>query len=241
MRKSLFLAIALLAGASAAAFGDDFEGRAPALRSATQVEWNWDGGSYAAIAVPATVHYQASGSPRIIVKGPADLVERVRFQDGELRLKERLFNNWNWNKNSERLDVTLIGMTLTKIGLAGKVDMDMGEIHQSELALSIAGSGSFQAHGNADALVLRVAGSGDYHLDKLAARDVQVQIAGSGRIEAASPQSARVKIVGSGQVHFVAMPKDINTNIIGSGKISDASGQVIDKHFGSEHRKHKWG
>jgi hypothetical protein len=238
MRKSLFLAAALVVSTSVA-FGDDFEGKTAAMRTATQVEWNWDGGTYAAIGVPVTVHYQASGSPRIIVKGPADLVERVRFQDGELRLKERLFNNWNWNKNGERLDVTLVGMKLTKIGVAGKVDMDMGEIHQSELALSIAGSGSFQARGNADDLRLRVAGSGDYHLDKLAARDVQVQIAGSGRIEAASPQSARIKIVGSGQVHFVAMPKDIDTNIVGSGQISDASGQVIDKHFGSDRYRRK--
>ena len=230
MRKSLFLAPVLLAGISVAAFGDDFEGKAPAVRTTDRVEWNWDGGDRAAIAVPATVHYQASGTPRVIVKGPADLVERVRFQDGELKLKQRLFGNWD--THGEKLDVTLTGMKLTQIGLAGKVDMDMGEIHQSELQLSIAGSGSFQARGNADDLTLRVAGSGDYHLDKLAAHDMKVNIAGSGRIDAASPQSARVNIVGSGQVHFVAMPGDIATNIIGSGQISDASGKVIDHHFG---------
>lgn len=236
MRRSFFLAAAFLA-VSAPAIGDDFEGKAPAVRTATQVEWNWDGGDQASIGVPSTVHYQASGSPRIIVKGPADLVERVRFQDGELRLKQRLFGHWD--RNDEKLDVTLVGMKLNKIGLAGKVDMDMGEIHQPELQLSIAGSGSFAARGNADDLTLRVAGSGDYHLDKLQTRDVEVKIAGSGRIEAASPQSARVSIVGSGQVHFIAMPKDISTSVIGSGRISDASGQVIDKHFGKERRR-KW-
>ena len=238
MRKSLFLAALLLSSVSVAAFGDDFEGKPPAVRTTDRVEWNWDGGDRAEIGVPATVHYQPSGTPRVIVKGPADLVERVRFQDGELKLKERLFGNWD--SHGEKLDVTLVGMKLTKVGLAGKVDMDMGEIHQSELQLSIAGSGSFEARGNADDLTLHVAGSGDYHLDKLATHDVRVNIAGSGRIDAASPQSAKVNIVGSGQVHFVAMPNDISTNIIGSGRISDASGKVIDRHFGSD-RHHERG
>jgi hypothetical protein len=107
--------------------------------------------------------------------------------------------------------------------------MDMGEIHQDALRLSIAGNGSFNASGNADDLTLNVAGSGDYHLGKLAARTMRVSIAGSGHIDAASPSSARINIVGSGQVRFDNMPKDISTSIIGSGRISDASGRVIDR------------
>jgi hypothetical protein len=49
-------------------------------------------------------------------------------------------------------------------------------------------------------------------------------------VEAASPSTAHINIVGSGQVRFAAMPKDISTNIIGSGRISDANGHVIDRH-----------
>jgi hypothetical protein len=233
MRKSLFLGAALLIGASAVAAADDFEGKPPAVKTAIQVEWAWDGGDRAEIAVPATVHYQLSGSPRVIVKGPVDLIERVRFQDGELKLKERLFGNWG--NTGERLDVTITGVKLRKVGLAGKVDMDMGEIHQDELQLSIAGKGSFNASGSADNLMLNVAGSGEYHLGKLVAHSVKVSIAGSGDVDTASPQQARVSIVGSGKVHFVAMPSDISTSIIGSGHISDASGRVIDRHFGSDH------
>jgi hypothetical protein len=230
MRKTVFLAAGLLITASAVcvALGDDFDGEAPAVKTATQVEWAWDGGDRAEIAVPATVHYQAGGAPRVIVRGPADLLERVRYQDGELKMKDRLFGDTD--NHGETLDVTLTGMKLQKVELAGRVDMDMGEIHQDELQLSIAGRGSFDASGNADNLMLHIAGSGDYHLGKLAARTVKVDIAGSGQIDAASPASARISIVGSGQVRFAAMPKDISTNIIGSGRISDADGHVIDRH-----------
>ena len=231
MHKSFVLAAGLLISASAfgVALGDDFEGKTPAVKTATQVEWVWDGGDKAEIAVPATVHYQASGTPRVIVKGPADLIDRVRFQDGELKMQWRLFGD-NDNNKGERLDVTITGVKLRQVGLAGRVDMDMGEIHQPELQLSIAGRGSLNASGSADNLMLHIAGSGDYNLGKLAAKTVKVDIAGSGHVESTSPQSARVSIVGSGEVHFTAMPQDISTNIIGSGRISDANGHVITRH-----------
>ena len=230
MRKTLFLAAGFLITASAVcvALGDDFDGEAPAVKTATQVEWAWDGGDRAEIAVPATVHYQAGGTPRVIVRGPADLLDRVRYQNGALKMKDRLFGNTE--NHGETLDVTLTGMKLEKVELAGRVDMDMGEIHQDQLQLSIAGRGRFNVSGSADNLTLHVAGSGDYELDKLAARTMQVGIAGSGHVDSASPQSARISIVGSGEVHFVTMPKDISTNIIGSGRISDADGHVITRH-----------
>ena len=237
MRTSLFLITGIAAACLIGpALGDDyFEGKTPAVKTADRVEWAWDGGDKAAIAVPATVHYQASGSPRIIVRGPADLIDRVRFQDGELKMQWRLFGD-NRNNNGETLDVTITGAKLRNVALAGKVDMDMGEIHQDTLRLSIAGKGSFNASGSADNLELHVAGSGDYHLGKLAAHTMRVDIAGSGHVDAASPSSARINIVGSGQVNFVAMPKDISTNIIGSGRISDASGRVIDRHDSDDRR-----
>jgi len=230
MHKSLFLASGLLITVSAicVALGDDFEGEAPAVKTADRVEWAWDGGDRAEIAVPAKVHYQAGGTPRVIVRGPANLLDRVRFQDGELKLKERLFGDWNIG--GERLDVTISGVKLRQVGLAGHVDMNMGEIHQDQLQLSIAGSGSFDASGSADDLSVHIAGSGDYQLGELAARTMLVDIAGSGKVDAASPSSAHINIMGSGQVHFVAMPKDISANISGSGRISDAEGHVIDRH-----------
>ena len=230
MRKTLILASSLLicASAACAALGDEFDGVAPALKTADRVEWAWDGGDRAEIAVPATVHYQAGGTPRVIVAGRRIFWTGCVFQDGELKLKENLFGDND--THGEKLDVTLTGMKLQKVELAGRVDMDMGEIHQDQLQLSIAGRGSLNASGNADDLTVHIAGSGDYQLGKLAARSIRVDIAGSGQVEAASPATARINIVGSGQVRFAAMPKDISTNIIGSGRISDADGHVIDRH-----------
>ncbi len=197
------------------------------MQTADRLEWAWDGGDRAGIAVPATVHYQAGGQPRVIVRGPADLLKRVRYDHGELGLERSLFD---WSNDDERLDVTLTGMTLHKVGLAGRVDLDMGQIHQDRLDISISGRGSVAASGKADDLSLRISGSGDYQLGKLAAKSLDVRISGSGQVSAASADHARVSISGSGDVHFAsAMPKDISTSISGSGSVSDSEGRVIGR------------
>ena len=232
----LSLGVVLLALAfSTAGMGNDFSGKAPAVKTAGRLEWAWDGSDRVEIAAPATVHYQAGGTPRVIVQGPADLLDRVRFRDGELKLEQDLFGDSGGH--GERLDVTLTGMTLHRVNLAGSGDMDMGEIHQDQLRLSIAGSASFSASGNADDLSLDIAGSGQCHLTKLETRTMRVDIAGSGQVDAASPQSARVSIMGSGRLRFAAMPREISSHIAGSGRISDASGQIVDRH---RRRERSW-
>jgi hypothetical protein len=229
MLKSIFLGVSLLTGVCVAkALADDITGEPPAIKTTDRLEWAWDGGDRVGIALPATVHYQAGGQPRVIVRGPADLLTRVRYDHGELGLERSLFD---WNSGGEKLDVTLTGMTLRKVGLAGKVDMTMGEIHQDRLDLSIAGRGTVEASGSADDLSLRIAGSGDYQLGKLAAKSLAVRIAGSGQVAAAGADHARVSISGSGDVHFAAaMPGDIRTSITGSGSVSDAQGRVIGRN-----------
>jgi hypothetical protein len=210
-----------------AGIGATFSGDTPALKTADRLEWAWDGGDRVEIGVPATVHYQPGGTPRVIVRGPADLLQRVRFEDGNLDLQQDFFGD---GSHGESLDVTLTGMTLHRVGLSGHVVMDMGEIHQDSLQISISGHGTVDASGNADDLSLNISGSGEYHLGKLMARSVRVAISGSGHVESSSPASAQVSISGSGNVHFVAMPKDISSHISGSGRISDDNGQVIDSH-----------
>src|SRR5580700_4555648 len=97
MFKSVLLALTILPLAGAALADDftgDFRGEKPAVQTADRLEWAWDGGDRVGVALPATVHYQAGGSPRVIVRGPADLLKRVRYDHGDLGLERTLFD-WN--------------------------------------------------------------------------------------------------------------------------------------------------
>jgi hypothetical protein len=243
MRHSVLLSTLLLTAAALTGMAltgmaqaqDFFDGEKPAVQTADRVEWAWDGGDRVGIAVPATVHYQPGGTPRVIVKGPSDLLARVRYDHGELGLARSMFD-WNWN--GEKLDVTLTGMTLRQVALAGRVDMDMGALKQDRLQISIAGRGMVEASGHADDLLLKIAGSGEYKLGKLTAQSLQVKIAGSGQVDAGAADHADVNIAGSGDVHFAsAMPKDIQTRISGSGTVSDAEGRTIGRREARNRRE----
>jgi hypothetical protein len=235
MHKTIFLgASALMAvcvvGASRA---DDFTGEKPAVQTADRLEWAWDGGDRLAVAVPGTVHYQASGSPRVIVRGPADLLSRVRYDHGELRMENDFFRSFS----DEKLDVTVSGTPLRRVGVAGSADVELGELHQDRLVLSIAGSGKLAASGQADDLSLHIAGSGHGDLAKLSSKNFAAHIAGSGKVDAGGAEQGSVSIAGSGEVQFAtAMPKDMNVHVTGSGIVRDANGQVIGRNEARLHR-----
>jgi hypothetical protein len=249
MLKSLILTTTMLAGVCAigAALADDFDGEKPAVQTADRLEWAWDGGDRLGVAVPGTVHYSQGGAPRVIVRGPADLLKRVRYDHGELELEHSLFN---WDSGNEKLDITVTGTTLRKVGIAGSADVQMGEVHQDRLALSIAGSGSFEGSGKVDDLSLHIAGSGNVHLGKMtsgkleahisgngnletgASGDLDAEISGSGGLETGAADHARISISGSGDVHFAAaMPQDISVHVSGSGTVTDSNGRIIGGRY----------
>ena len=224
--RSIFTLI-LLGGTCLAAtsLADDFTGEKPAVQTADRLEWAWDGGDHFSVGGAAIVHYQPGGDARIVIKGPADLLSQVRYDHGRVRMDDGFFGR---PFRDEKLDITLTGMTLRDVSLAGCSVMDMGDIQQDRLVLSIAGSGSVDAGGRAEDLNLHIAGSGDAHLDKLSSARLEAHIAGSGEANLDTTDRAEISIAGSGKLHFTgAAPRDISSHVAGSGVITDSGGLVI--------------
>jgi hypothetical protein len=98
-------------------------------------------------------------------------------------------------------------------------DMDLGHIEQQNLRISVLASGSATAEGKVDRLTVNVMGSGRANLGRLAARQVQVTIAGSGDVTVAPSDELKVTIMGSGDVHLTTRPAKIQQQIMGSGQI----------------------
>ena len=87
----------------------------------------------------------------------------------------------------------------------------------------LAGSGTMKASGKADMVKISIAGSGDAHLGELAAKTVKLVIAGSGNAEIAPQDEAKIEIAGSGDVRLLTEPKNVDSNIFGSGRIIHAA------------------
>lgn len=101
----------------------------------------------------------------------------------------------------------------------GSRDTDLGHIDQQTLKITVANSGSITAEGKVEDLFITVLGSGEAKLGKLAARNVTVQIMGSGDATVAPAEKLAVTIMGSGSVHLKTRPAQVTRQIMGSGEI----------------------
>ena len=96
------------------------------------------------------------------------------------------------------------------------------------------GSGDVEAEGSTDNLKVAMHGSGDAKLGRLAAKNADVNIVGSGEAEIAPAEKLNVGIVGSGDVQLRTEPKSIDVSIRGSGEVIHPDGRTEDRHHSYE-------
>jgi hypothetical protein len=204
-------------------FGDSDSPRCDLSLTGQQATRNlaWDGRDTAAVAVPANIHYRRGQGDQVVVTGDSALVPHIHVVDGAVRLDCRIRG-----LRGTRLEVTLPGREFEGFTIAGVGDMSLENIDQPDLKITVAGAGNVAASGNVKRLELQVAGASDAKLAGLAVDRVAVHIAGSSQIDVAPKDDLEANIVGSGTVMLHSEPKNIETHIIGSGRIIHPDGSV---------------
>lgn len=99
------------------------------------------------------------------------------------------------------------------------------------------GSGNIEADGSTDDLRVAMHGSGDARLGRLAAKNADVRIAGSGEAEIAPAEKLNVGIAGSGDVQLRTEPKSLDASIHGSGEVIHPDGRTEDRHHSYRHAR----
>lgn len=216
MKTALFALLALpLCVAAATARDWNFRPVQPAVDQPGHREWAWEGDDGLAVEAPVTVHYSPAGSPRVIATGPAKMVSHMQFGQGRIRVDD------DWHSNGhDKVEVTVTGVTVHKIALAGSGRAELNGLALDNLRLSVAGSGNVKADGRADRVELSIAGSGDVDMDQVAVRDTNIRIAGSGTVRMTPRDVANVSITGSGDVRMRARPASLHQTTTGSGRVS---------------------
>ena len=111
-----------------------------------------------------------------------------------------------------------------KLEIAGSGRAEVGQLAARTTRLDIAGSGTVIAKGASDDLNVEIGGSGRADFGNVASRTARVEIGGHGDVDIAPTEEAKIEIGGSGDVTLHSNPKELNTEIGGSGRIHRLAG-----------------
>jgi hypothetical protein len=195
-------------------WSDGFQPQEPSVSRPGYREWVWDGKDGLGVAVPATVHYRRSGPARIVITGPEETLMHLRVGQGQIR-----HDNSHDLFRQGRLEITVSGVALRAVMLAGSPTIDMGSLDQDRLDIAINGSGAASGEGRVRDIKLAIHGSGKVDFGGVAARRADISIAGSGTVSVGPHEAANVAITGSGIVRLTAQPAELHRAVIGSGDI----------------------
>jgi hypothetical protein len=202
-------------------FGDRPRCEKTGAATATSRTLEWDGGDEVSLNVPGRARYSPNGDRQMHISGDPDIVARVRVRNGHIELDCR---SWSWGDRA--LEITLPGKRFDKFGIAGSGKLELNDLDQRDIRVSIAGSGSIKARGKVDEVRINIAGSGDADLGEVASEDARVKIAGSGNADIAPRDEAEIHIAGSGDVNLHTNPRKVESHIMGSGRIHNVGSGI---------------
>jgi len=197
------------------AFGDDHEFRGPPIVGdgpTVTRQLAWDGDDELAISAPVEVDYTQGPAAGVTVTGPQAAVDQLVVSDGRVRFRRPV-------RLAEPMRIAITAPGVREFNLHGAQVLKIEGYDQDRLEVTVAGSGSVEASGRARRVELRIAGSGDANLGGVASEEAEVSIAGSGRATVSPTRRIEANIAGSGDVVLTTSPPDVETNVIGSGRI----------------------
>lgn len=106
-----------------------------------------------------------------------------------------------------------------KIRIGGAGRAELGQIETNNAKVQISGSGTARAKGRIDDLTIGISGSGRADFGQTQTRAAKVKISGNGNIDIAPSEAAVIDVSGSGEINLRSNPKQLETNITGSGRI----------------------
>ena len=174
----------------------------------------WSGSDVVKIRIPARVHYQPGPKPQASVSGDAELVSHVRMRDGTLE--------WDTIDDcfpAHDLVVQLSGPAVQAWTMNGSAELDLSDIKQDALHVTMHGSGTVTASGEVHEASLQATGSSRANQSRLVAQQVSARTSGSADVDLAPRDEADISISGSAVVRLHGTVARIRSHVSGSGQI----------------------
>ena len=179
-------------------------------------ELAWTGGESLVIEVPADVTYtQAPGPAKLTVTGLNGAVNDLVVEDGRIRRT----SDRDWRG---RVSITMTAPDVKTFGVSGSGRLMIDDYDQDRLSVDVNGSGDVSVEGRARDVVVDIAGSGRADLGEVSASSARVEISGSGSAVVAPKDRAQLQVSGSGEIDLKSTPAQVESEVSGSGHISRA-------------------
>lgn len=184
-------------------------------------ELAWDGASQLVLDVPADVEFtQTPGVGSVTIRGPKDVIDKVTLSGGRLSFDD-------FTRTRGRLSIKVAAPAVARFEVNGDDRLDIRNYKQDKLDLSIHGSSEVEVAGEARAVTLDIAGSGEADLGKVEMREATVDISGSGEATLAPKDVAILDISGSGEVNLLSSPPKVQLQVSGSGHVNQSDGSEL--------------
>jgi hypothetical protein len=155
--------------------------------------------------------------PSAVVETDDNLIAIVRTEVQGDRLVVRTDQSY---RSSIGVRVKVQAPKLLELRQSGSGNAVGDGLKSERLALHIAGSSNTRLSGTAGELEVVLVGSGNFDLERLAAKDARVEIQGSGSIAVDVSGTLRARIMGSGNVSYGGGARVLERMVMGSGRIS---------------------
>jgi hypothetical protein len=184
------------------------------------VDLEWIASDAIKIRIPAQVYYQPGSKPEASVTGDPDLVSHVRLRDGSLE-----WDTVEWDAlvdcvPADGLVVRLSGPAVTNWTLNGSGKLELSDINQDVVLITMHGSGAVTASGAVHEASLDAAGSGRADLSRLVTQKTSANIHGSAdlKLDDIKQDALRITMHGSGVVTASGAAKEVSLEAAGSGR-----------------------
>lgn len=178
------------------------------------------------LAVPAEVEYRPGAVWRMTIRAPQRTLRELVVSDGRIRVKPHACFSlipFCINFGTELPDtvhVNITGPALRAIEVEGSAKIQLDQLHQDRLALTIDDSAAVRGTGSVNDLSVVIHGAGSVHLGQLSVQRASVRIDGSGKVAIAPSDSVSVRIDGAGKVRLHSNPAHVSTQIDGAGSVT---------------------
>ena len=181
--------------------------------TATNRDLDWDGSDKVQVVVYSDVRYTPGSDNKLHASGDPQVLAHLRIHDGIIDLDCR-----GW-RDRDMIKITLPGREFRKFGIAGRSDLTLNQVNQTNLRVEVAGTGTIKANGKVDDLDIKMAGIGHADFGKVQGRSARVEMAGIATADIAPSESADIKIAGPSTVNLYSNPKELDTQIAGPGRL----------------------